>query len=106
MEPAADLGMALALASSLRNTPLADGMAAVGEIGLGGEIRSISQLPRRLMELSHMGFDSCLGLESAIQALEATPGMKTTGAETIVQGLALAFPSSSMRGTSNKVSAG
>ena len=106
MEPAADLGMALALTSSLRNTPLSDGMAALGEIGLGGELRSVSQFPRRLAELSHMGFDSCLGPESAIQALEVTPGMKTPGAETLVQGLALAFPYSARRGKASKESVG
>jgi hypothetical protein len=42
-----------------------------------------------------MGFNSCLGPESAIQALDATPGIKALGAETLVQGLALAFPFSS-----------
>jgi DNA repair protein RadA/Sms len=106
VEPAADLGMALALASSLRNTPLVNGMAALGEIGLGGELRSISQLSRRLAELSHMGFDSCLGPESAMGALEATPGMKTLGAETLAQGLGLALPSPARRGTANKGSVG
>jgi DNA repair protein RadA/Sms len=102
MEPAADLGIALALASSLRNTPLSDGLAAIGEIGLGGELRSISQFTRRLAELSHLGFDSCLGPESAIQSLEVTPGIKALGAETLVQGLALALPSSPKQGNGDK----
>ena len=97
IEPAADLGIALALASSLQNTPVSNGMAALGEVGLGGELRNISQFPRRLAELSHMGFDSCLGPESAIQTLEPTPGMKTTPAETLAQGLAIAIPSHTRR---------
>ncbi|MDP6102217.1 MAG: DNA repair protein RadA [Dehalococcoidia bacterium] len=97
IEPAVDLGMALALASSLRNTPLLDGMAAVGEIGLGGELRNISQLSRRLTELEHMGFDSCLGPESTFQALEVPPGMRILGAKTLAEGLNLAFSSQRRR---------
>ncbi|MFH1560351.1 MAG: DNA repair protein RadA [Chloroflexota bacterium] len=105
-EPAADLGMALALTSSLQNIPLAGGTAALGEIGLGGELRSISQLPRRLAELSHMGFDSCLGPESAIRDMEVTPGLKTIGTATLSEGLNLAFPSFARRGRANKGSIG
>ena len=69
-EPAVDLGIALALTSSLSNTPLPYGMAALGEIGLGGELRSTSHLSRRLTELRHMGFDTCLCPETVIQPLD------------------------------------
>ena len=102
MEPAADLGMALALTSSLRNAPLANGMAALGEIGLGGELRSVSQLPRRLAELSRMGFGSCVIPEPATGALEAPQGLKALGAETLAQGLGLALPSPARRGRANQ----
>jgi DNA repair protein RadA/Sms len=97
MEPAVDLGIALALASSLRNVPLLEGTAALGEIGLGGELRNISQLPRRLAELQHMGFDRCLGPESAFQALEVPPEMRTLGSKTLAEGLSRAFPSHARR---------
>jgi DNA repair protein RadA/Sms len=102
MEPAVDLGIALALASSLRNIPLPDSMAALGEIGLGGELRNISQLPRRLAELKQMGFVSCLGPESAFQSLEAAPGMKTIEAKTLAEGLSFALPSNPRRSSVNK----
>lgn len=59
-EPAADLPVALAIASSFRDKPLSDQMAAVGEIGLTGEIRSVSDLPKRLIEISRLGFTSCI----------------------------------------------
>ena len=59
-EPAADLGIALALLSSLKNIPIAPKTAALGEIGLGGELRSVSHIPRRLIELNQMGFEKCL----------------------------------------------
>lgn len=60
IEPAADLAIATALASSLNNIPVRYGMSALGEIGLGGELRNISQLPRRITELNNMGFDKIL----------------------------------------------
>jgi DNA repair protein RadA/Sms len=93
MEPGADLGIALALASSAQNTPLAEGMAAMGEIGLGGELRSIANLPRRLGELNHMGFEGCLVPQTAMQSLEVPGGLKVSGAETLRQGLFMALPS-------------
>ena len=97
MEPAADLGIALALASSVRNTPLAEGMAVLGEVGLGGELRSVAGVPRRLGELSHMGFDSCLVPESALQSGDAPRDMKTAAAATLADALGLAIPSHARR---------
>jgi DNA repair protein RadA/Sms len=55
-EPAADLGLALALASSFRDRPLRPDLVAVGEIGLGGELRPVPQLERRLAEARRLGF--------------------------------------------------
>ncbi len=59
-EPAADLGMALAIASSYRNVPVARRTAAVGEIGLSGEVRRVPQLSRRLSEAGRLGLQGCL----------------------------------------------
>ena len=59
-EPAADLGVALAIASSVANAPINQHYAAVGEIGLTGEIRSVSQVGRRVAEASRLGFARCL----------------------------------------------
>lgn len=55
-EPAADLAMAVAIASSVRDRPVKPEMALIGEIGLSGEIRTVSQLSTRLKEASKMGF--------------------------------------------------
>ena len=55
-EPGLDLGIALALASSLVHRPLADDAAVFGEIGLGGEIRQVSHPERRLAEAARLGF--------------------------------------------------
>src|SRR5213075_147086 len=54
-EPAIDLAIALAIASSHMNRPLSAGTLAVGELGLGGEVRSVPQLENRLKEASRLG---------------------------------------------------
>ncbi|MEE8204905.1 MAG: magnesium chelatase domain-containing protein, partial [Dehalococcoidales bacterium] len=59
-EPAADLAIALAIASSFHNMAVKPGLAAVGEIGLSGELRAVSQLDRRLAEAARLGFKHCL----------------------------------------------
>jgi DNA repair protein RadA/Sms len=59
-EPAADLGIALAIASSFKNASVNPSLVAIGEIGLSGELRSVSQLEKRLAEAAKLGFTSCL----------------------------------------------
>ncbi len=59
-EPAADLGIALAIASSFRDLGIDPGLVAVGEVGLSGELRAVSQLERRVAEAARMGFERCL----------------------------------------------
>ena len=59
-EPAADLATLLAIASSFRDAPLGCDIAAVGEIGLSGEIRSVSSLNMRLSEIARLGFKRCV----------------------------------------------
>ena len=59
-EPAADLGIALSIASSIRDVPVDPELAVVGEIGLSGEMRSVSQLERRINEAARLGFKRIL----------------------------------------------
>ena len=59
-EPAADLATALAIASSYIDRPLGAELAAIGEIGLSGEIRSVGQINQRLSEISRLGFRRCV----------------------------------------------
>jgi len=59
-EPAADLAVALAAASSLSGRPLAPRMTILGEIGLAGEVRSVARVEARLREAGRLGFDSAL----------------------------------------------
>lgn len=59
-EPAADLATMLAIASSFRDLPLGRDLAALGEVGLSGEIRSVNSLNMRLSEIARLGFKRCV----------------------------------------------
>lgn len=59
-EPGADLSVVLAVASSYRDAPIADDFVAIGEVGLTGEIRTVSNLNQRLAEVSRLGFKKCM----------------------------------------------
>ena len=59
-EPAADLATILAIASSYLDRPLGLDLAAIGEVGLSGEIRSVSMINQRLAEISRLGFRRCV----------------------------------------------
>jgi DNA repair protein RadA/Sms len=59
-EPAADLGIALAIASSFRDVGVDPQLVVMGEVGLSGELRAVSQLDRRVAEAARLGFKRCL----------------------------------------------
>ena len=59
-EPAVDLGIALAIASSFRDARPISGLVALGEVGLNGELRGVSQMERRVAEAIRLGFKCCL----------------------------------------------
>jgi DNA repair protein RadA/Sms len=59
-EPALDLAIAIAVASSLKNQPCPVGLAVMGEVGLTGEIRGVSHLQKRLQEAKKLGFSQCV----------------------------------------------
>lgn len=59
-EPAADLATVLAIASSYLDRPLGSDLAAIGEVGLAGEIRSVGNLDQRLSEIARLGFSRCV----------------------------------------------
>jgi DNA repair protein RadA/Sms len=70
-EPSADLAIALAIASSFKDQPVDPEMAAIGEVGLSGEIRAVPQLERRLAEVARMGFKKCLVPRSGLRNVRA-----------------------------------
>jgi DNA repair protein RadA/Sms len=65
VEPGADLALCVALASSFTSRPVAAGLVACGEVGLGGELRQVGRLERRLHEAARLGFTTALVPRSA-----------------------------------------
>ena len=59
-EPAMDLGVCVAVASSFKNKPVPQGMVVVGEVGLAGEVRGVTQIDKRIKEAARLGFKYCL----------------------------------------------
>jgi DNA repair protein RadA/Sms len=59
-EPAADLSIAVAIASSVRNSPVRADLALIGEVGLSGELRMVGQMPARLREAASLGFKAAV----------------------------------------------
>jgi len=84
-EPAADLAIVLALASSMRDQALDSRLAVIGEVGLSGEIRSVPQAQRRLAETARLGLSSCVVSENAVDGLSAPPGIRLIPAKTLRQ---------------------
>lgn len=74
-EPGADLPVVLAIASSYRDTPIADDLVAIGEVGLTGEIRSVSHMNQRLGEVSRLGFTKCIIPRGGSEKVEIPKGM-------------------------------
>lgn len=69
-EPGADLPVVLAVASSYRDQVISDDLVAIGEVGLTGEIRSVSNLNQRLSEVARLGFKKCIIPKSSSEKLE------------------------------------
>jgi len=81
-EPAADLGIVAAVASSVRNRPVRTATAVFGEVGLAGEVRGISQAALRVREAAQMGFTRCV-LPRANCAPEDTGGVELVEVKTV-----------------------
>ena len=75
-EPAADLAAAVALASSYLDQPVPGDLVAIGEVGLTGELRSVSQLSQRVNEVRRLGFKRCLIPERRSQTIHAPEGLE------------------------------
>ncbi len=74
-EPGADLPVVLAVASSYRDAPIAGYLVAIGEVGLTGEIRTVSHLNQRLGEVARLGFKKCIIPKGGAEKLEIPQGL-------------------------------
>jgi DNA repair protein RadA/Sms len=87
-EPAADLGVVAAIASSFRNRSVSPRTAVFGEVGLAGEVRAIGQAPRRLREAVQMGFSRCVLPHGNLDPAEAPPeGCELIGVRTVSEAI-------------------
>lgn len=86
-EPAADLAILAAVASSLRNRPVQPGTVVFGEVGLAGEVRATSHAPLRLREAAQLGFVRCVVPEGNVAAGDAPKGMDVVGVRTVGEAL-------------------
>lgn len=90
-EPAADLPVALAVVSSFRDQPLPSDLAAVGEIGLAGEIRAVSNLQQRLAEVVRLGFSCCMVPKSGTDRIDVPKGLQLLRVRNIQEAIAVLF---------------
>ena len=78
-DPSVDMGVGLAIVSSFRNRPIDAQTVAIGEVGLGGEIRPVNQIDRRVTEARSLGFERCLVARSNLKGWKRPEGMEVVG---------------------------
>jgi DNA repair protein RadA/Sms len=91
-EPASDLAMAVAMASSYYEKAVPPDMAFIGEIGLSGELRAVSQIAARLFEASKMGFKRVMIPKMRRDVGDAPEGLKLVQVRNVGEALAVAVP--------------
>ena len=90
-EPAVDLGVVASIASSLRDRMIDPEMVVFGEVGLGGEVRGISQPEVRVKEASRLGFRRCLLPKQNQEKVKGIRGIELIGVETVQEGMKALF---------------
>ena len=91
-EPAADLAVISAIASSLNDSPLPADTVLVGEVGLGGELRGASNLERRMEEAKQLGFKSIIAPVTSVKKLKGkSKGIKLQGVKSVREAFDLLF---------------
>lgn len=91
-EPAADLAIAIALTSSVKDRPIHADMAFVGEVGLSGELRAVSQLEVRLREAAKLGFKRCVVPRPTRKSgLTIPDGLEVIGCRTLAEAIQAAL---------------
>lgn len=78
-EPAVDLGTTVAIASSLKDIPADNRSVLIGEVGLGGEVRAVNQIERRIKEAEKLGFENCIIPQGNLKTLNERFNIKITG---------------------------
>ena len=88
-EPASDLGVIVALASSLKEVPADRETVVIGEVGLGGEVRAVGQIERRIKEAEKLGFSKCIIPHGNLKGLNQDSGIEILGVKSIQETIKL-----------------
>lgn len=78
-EPSIDLGIVIALESSFRNVAIDDKLICFGEVGLSGEVRSVSMVDKRVLEAKKLGFEKCIIPEVSLKEVKDIEGVEIVG---------------------------
>ena len=89
MEPAIDLGIALAVVSSFKNKVIDSRLIAMGEVGLSGEVRGISMIQARVQEAKKLGFSTCIIPSVCAESVKEISGIKVIGVKTVAEAVAV-----------------
>lgn len=88
-EPAADLGIVMAIASSYKNKPVSDETIVFGEVGLSGEVRAVTMPEQRVAEAKKLGFKTCILPEVSLKMIDAVAGIEVIGIKNVSQAMNL-----------------
>lgn len=90
-EPAVDMGIIAAIASSFLDKPILSGTMAVGEVGLTGEVRAIAQVETRVREGKKMGFSRCLVPQDNLKRMPPVKGIELLGVKNVADAMEVLF---------------
>lgn len=88
-EPAADLGIVMAIASSYKNKPVSEDAIVFGEVGLSGEVRAVIMPEKRVAEAKKLGFKTCILPEVSVKGLGQVEGIEVIGVRSVNQAMNL-----------------
>ena len=88
-EPAADLGIVMAIASSYKNKPVSEDAIVFGEVGLSGEVRAVIMPEQRVAEAKKLGFKTCILPEVSVKGLGQVEGIEVIGVRSVNQAMNL-----------------
>ncbi len=91
VEPAVDMGIVTAIASSFLDRPLSGGTVVLGEVGLTGEVRAISHVDLRVMEIKKMGFTRCIVPLGNLKRMTTRDELEVVGIGTVAEAMELLF---------------
>ena len=90
-EPAADLALCAAVASSMKDKPVGPEIAVMGEVGLAGEVRNVPQCERRITECARLGFTTLIVPRANAARVNTPDGVRIIGVDTVAQMISVLF---------------